>query len=59
VAEGRLARLSPRAIALENVYSYHLVYPPHLRDWPPLVALRAWLFEEMEASGARCRAHGH
>jgi LysR family glycine cleavage system transcriptional activator len=56
VADGRLAKVAPRAITLEGVYNYHLVYPPHLREWPPLVALRAWLFEEMEASGARCRA---
>jgi LysR family glycine cleavage system transcriptional activator len=29
---------------------YHFVYPPHLADWPPLVALRAWLTEEIAAS---------
>jgi LysR family glycine cleavage system transcriptional activator len=28
------------------------VYPPHLRDWPPLAALRAWLFEENERARA-------
>jgi LysR family glycine cleavage system transcriptional activator len=56
LAEQRLMRLSPRAIELVDVYSYHLVYPPALRDWPPLVALRAWLLEELEQSGARCRS---
>ena len=55
LSEGRLAKVSPRAIHLEGVYNYHLVYPPHLSDWPPLVAFRAWLLQEMEASGARAR----
>lgn len=50
IAEKRLVKLSPRAITLEGVYNYHLAYPPHLRDWPPLAALREWLFDEMERS---------
>jgi LysR family transcriptional regulator, glycine cleavage system transcriptional activator len=50
LAEKRLVRLSPRAITLEGAYSYHLAYPPQLRDWPPLMALRGWLFDEMERS---------
>jgi LysR family glycine cleavage system transcriptional activator len=53
VADGRLAQVSPRAVTLEGVYSYHLVYPPHLRDWAPLAAFRAWLFDELAASAAR------
>lgn len=48
--EHRLARLSPRGIVLEDSYNYHLVYPSALRDWPPLVALRRWMFDEMERS---------
>ena len=48
LADRRLVRLSPRTIVLKDAYSYHLVYPPQLRDWPPLAALRAWLFEENE-----------
>ena len=48
--EQRLARLWPQAITLEGVYNYHLVYPPALRDWPPLAALRAWLRDELERS---------
>ncbi|MED5621148.1 LysR substrate-binding domain-containing protein [Ideonella sp. BN130291] len=55
LADNRLMRLSSRSITLEGVYNYHLVYPLALRDWPPLVALRGWLMEELEASGARCR----
>ena len=49
-SEQRLARLWPQAITLEGVYNYHLVYPPALRDWPPLAALRAWLRDELERS---------
>lgn len=56
LAEQRLMRLSPRAITLEGVYNYHLVYPPALRDWPPIAALRQWLLQELEQSGARCRS---
>jgi len=55
LAEGRLMKMSPRALLLEGAYNYHLVYPPGLRDWPPLAALRTWLVTELEASGQRCR----
>jgi len=51
LAEQRLVRLAPQSISLPGVYNnYHLVYPPHLHDWAPLAALRAWLHEEMERS---------
>jgi len=50
LADGRLVRLSPLAIAYEPTHTYHLVYAPSLRDWPPLVSLRAWLQEELELS---------
>src|SRR5204862_5799626 len=43
--EGRLVRLSPLSITHEHAPPYHLVYPPSLRDWPPLAALRRWLHE--------------
>jgi LysR family glycine cleavage system transcriptional activator len=26
------------------------VYPPALREWPPLVALRQWLRDELDLS---------
>jgi LysR family glycine cleavage system transcriptional activator len=29
---------------------YHLVYPPGLREWPPLVSFRAWLYDELDRS---------
>jgi LysR family glycine cleavage system transcriptional activator len=48
LADGRLVRLSP--VTLEppdGARSYFLAYPPALRDWPPLAALRAWLVDEL------------
>jgi len=50
LTDGRLVKLSPLAITYDVAQPYHLVYPPNLRDWPPLVALRKWLFEELELS---------
>jgi LysR family glycine cleavage system transcriptional activator len=47
---GRLVRLSPIAISHPEARPYHFVYPPHLAEWAPLVALRAWLLEEIAAS---------
>ncbi len=48
--DGRLVRLSPLSITHEEAHPFHLVYPPGLREWPPLVALRRWLREELELS---------
>src|SRR4029453_16209116 len=48
--DGRLVRLSPVSITFEHAHPYHLVYPPTLRDWPPLVALRRWLHDELDLS---------
>ena len=50
LADGRLAQLSPHTIFDEPAFTYHLVYPGNLRDWPPLVALRDWLHDEIERS---------
>jgi LysR family glycine cleavage system transcriptional activator len=50
LADGRLVRLSPLAIAYEPKFAYHLVHPPTLRDWPPLTHLRQWLRDELELS---------
>ncbi|HET7794277.1 MAG TPA: LysR family transcriptional regulator, partial [Rhizobacter sp.] len=47
---GRLVQLSPLTIPFEAAYVYHLVHPPALQGWAPLVALRSWLREELEAS---------
>ena len=51
--DGRLVRLSPLALPDDVAYAYWLVYPPELRDWPPLVALRGWLHDELAQSQAR------
>ena len=40
LCDGRLVRLSPVSITHPGQEPYHLVYPPNLRDWPPLVSLR-------------------
>lgn len=50
--DGRLVKLSPHAITVEHAQPYHLVYPPGLRDWPPLVSFRQWLHDELEMSRA-------
>jgi LysR family glycine cleavage system transcriptional activator len=48
--DGRLVRLSPLTITHDTALPYHFVFPPGLRDWPPLVALREWLHDEFELS---------
>ncbi len=50
LADGRLVKLSALAITLEHAQPYHLAYPPGLRDWPPLAALRQWLHDELDLS---------
>jgi LysR family transcriptional regulator, glycine cleavage system transcriptional activator len=52
LCDGRLVRLSPVEIVLEQAFPYHLVYPTTLRDWPPLTMLRQWLNDELELSRA-------
>jgi LysR family glycine cleavage system transcriptional activator len=48
--DGRLVRLSSIELEDEQSFAYWLAYLPSLRDWPPLVALRAWLFDELARS---------
>ena len=50
IREGRLVRLSPLSLQAESAYSYWLVYPPELKDWPPMLALRSWLRSELAKS---------
>ena len=50
LCDGRLVRLSPIAVTHEDAQPYHLVYPPNLRDWPPLASFREWLRDEVDAS---------
>ncbi len=48
--DGLLVKLSPLATTYDLAYPYHIVFPPALRDWAPLCALRQWLQEELELS---------
>ena len=48
--DGQLVKLSPLATTYELAFPYHVVFPPTLRDWPPLCALRQWLQDELELS---------
>jgi len=48
--DGRLVRLSATTMHEDEADAYWLVFPPGLADWPPLVALRDWLFEELAVS---------
>ena len=52
LVDGRLVRLSPIEVAHEDAQPYNLVYPPALRDWPPLDAFRRWLRDELDQSMA-------
>lgn len=45
--DGLLVQLSEQRLEPDAAYaSYFLVYPPALRDWAPLQALRRWLHDE-------------
>lgn len=48
--DGRLIQLSSITVEYESAQAYHLVYPPTLRDWAPLAALRDWIHEELRLS---------
>jgi LysR family glycine cleavage system transcriptional activator len=48
LADGRLVRVSPVTLDIAGSRGYFLVYPPALRGWPPLIALRRWLLDELE-----------
>jgi LysR family glycine cleavage system transcriptional activator len=43
-------QLSPVTIVHAEAQPYHFVYPPSLRTWQPLVALRQWLRDELDQS---------
>lgn len=48
--DGRLVRLAARSLSLRDVYPYWLVYPNELAEWPPLLALKTWLKDELARS---------
>jgi len=56
LCDGRLVRLSPISIMHEDAHPYHLVYPPALREWPPLASFRDWLYDELAYSLNALRA---
>jgi len=56
LCEGRLVQLSPISIMHPEALPYHLVYPPNLREWPPLTMFRRWLFDELDRSLNALRA---
>lgn len=58
LGDGRLARLFDVSVVLEGAQPYSLVYPPALRDWPPLVALRDWVRREFDCSLEMLKAIG-
>jgi LysR family glycine cleavage system transcriptional activator len=51
--DGRLVQLSPIALADQGADTYWLLHPPELQDWPPLVALRDWLQQELLTSATQ------
>ena len=53
--DGRLARMFDVSVVLDGVQPYSLAYPPALKDWPPLIALRDWVREEFDCSLAALR----
>jgi LysR family glycine cleavage system transcriptional activator len=50
--EGRLVRLSSHTLDHDGSDAFWLVHPPELADWPPLLALRDWLLDELARSCA-------
>ena len=48
--DGRLAQLFDVSVVLDRVQPYYLVYPPALKNWPPLIALRDWVRHEFDCS---------
>lgn len=53
---GRLVRVSPMSLEDSDAATYWFAYPTELADWPPLLALRRWLLEEMANSRLRSSA---
>jgi LysR family glycine cleavage system transcriptional activator len=48
--DGALVQLSPITITHAEAQPYNLVYPPNLREWPPLKSLLLWLRDELKLS---------
>lgn len=54
--DGRLVRLSALSLPDDQAPGYWLVHPPEWADWPPLLALRQWLHDELQRSAAELAA---
>lgn len=54
--DARLVRLAPLAMLDDDAQGYWFVHPPALADWPPLVAFRGWLHDELARSQAELDA---
>ncbi|HET9978671.1 MAG TPA: LysR substrate-binding domain-containing protein [Burkholderiaceae bacterium] len=50
LCEGRLVRLAAHDMPEEAAYGYWLAFPVGLGGWPPLVALKDWLLDELQQS---------
>ena len=49
--DGRLVRLSPTELPGDAAFAFYwCVFPPELANWPPLMAFRSWLKEELASS---------
>jgi LysR family glycine cleavage system transcriptional activator len=57
--DGRLVRLSATAMHENEADAYWLAFSPRLAEWPPLVALRDWLFDELAVSQRALNASGY
>jgi len=54
---GRLVRLSPYTLDDVAYSTYWFAYLAELADWPPILALRDWLLEEMALSRTALAVH--
>jgi LysR family glycine cleavage system transcriptional activator len=48
--DGHLIRLSPMALPEASAYAFWCVFAPELENWPPLLAFRTWLRDELALS---------
>jgi len=50
--DGSLVQISSVTLSDDGADAFWLLYPPELKDWPPLVAWRAWMGAELQRSAA-------
>ncbi len=54
--DGRLVRLSPQALVGSGADRIWLLHPPELAQWPPMVALKTWMQQELQASSQQLQS---